>query len=181
MTKSEIEAESLDRARSGQTMSNYPAIFAGLMVKGIPECEIKPRENVFTFNAWKALGRSVKKGEHGVKVVTFIERNVTERDPSTGEQVERSYRSPHTTTVFHISQTETTEERDARLAATRPLGAGPLDWPREKRLRHARKVRDICGPRRSFWASGHGRYPAIDYPDPAELAADRWNETHGDR
>jgi antirestriction protein ArdC len=83
-------------------MTNYPAIFAGFIEKGIPEYDIKPRENVFTFNAWKALGRSVKRGEHGVKVVTFIERSVTEHDPATGEQVDRSIRSPHTTTVFHM-------------------------------------------------------------------------------
>src|SRR5713226_2329274 len=66
-------AEALTRAVSGQTMSNYPAIFQGFIAKGIPESEIRPRENVFTFDAWKALGRYVRKGEHGVKVVTFIE------------------------------------------------------------------------------------------------------------
>src|SRR5260221_14524652 len=74
----------------------------------------KPRENVFTFHAWKALGRSVKKGEHGVKVVTFIERSANERDPATGEEKAVSYRQPHVTTVFHISQTEPTSEREAR-------------------------------------------------------------------
>jgi hypothetical protein len=66
MTKTAIEAGALDRARNGETMTNYPAIFAGFIEKGIPEYDIKPRENVFTFHAWKALGRSVKRGEHGV-------------------------------------------------------------------------------------------------------------------
>jgi antirestriction protein ArdC len=161
VTKIEQQAESLDRARNGATMTNYPAIFAGLIKKGIPEYEIKPRENVFTFQGWKALGRSVKKGAHGVKVVTFIERSVTERDPSSGEERETSYRRPHTTTVFHISQTEPTAEREARNPAT-----------------------DYRTPRRSAWASGHGRYPTVDkdydpgHVDPGELAADRWNETH---
>src|SRR6266571_2894190 len=64
--------EALDRATTGQSLTNYPAIFAGFMAEGIAEVDIKPRENVFTFEAWKALGRSVKKGERGVKVVTFI-------------------------------------------------------------------------------------------------------------
>jgi antirestriction protein ArdC len=73
------------------------------MAKGIPEADIKPRENVFTFNAWKALGRSVKRGEHGVKVVTFIECTGVERDPVSGEEKQVSYRRPHTTTVFHVS------------------------------------------------------------------------------
>lgn len=51
--------EALTRAVSGQSCSNFPAIFAGFAAKGIPESEIEPRENVFTFNAWKALGRVV--------------------------------------------------------------------------------------------------------------------------
>jgi antirestriction protein ArdC len=145
----EIEAGSLDRARNGQTMTNYPAIFAGFIEKGIAEHDIRPRENVFTFHAWKALGRSVKKGEHGVKVVTFIERSVTERDPATGEQVDRAIRSPHTTTVFHISQTVPTAEREAR---------------------HGRFGRS------HGTSQAHDRDPG--YVDPGELVADRWNETH---
>ncbi len=156
---SETAVEALDRARTGQTLTNYPAIFGGFMAKGIPEADIKPRENVFTFQAWKALGRSVKRGEHGVRVVTFI--TCSEKvaiDEATGnETVTATYRKPHITTVFHVSQTEP----------------------------------DYRTPRRSAWASGHGRYPSVDpgprvdrdpgYVDPGEVAEDRWNETHGDR
>ena len=61
----ETQQEALGRARTGESFSNYPAIFTGFMDKGIPEAEIIPRENVFTFHAWKALGRVVKKGGLG--------------------------------------------------------------------------------------------------------------------
>ena len=65
MTKTEMQTEALERARASQALTNYPAIYAGFMAKGIAEADIKPRENVFTFNAWKALGRSVRKvGAH---------------------------------------------------------------------------------------------------------------------
>lgn len=101
---SEARQEALTRAVSGQSFSNFPAIFQGFAAKGIPEAEIKPRENVFTFDAWKALGRYVRKGEHGVKVVTFIETLSKETDPDTGER--KLIRRPWTTTVFHVSQTE---------------------------------------------------------------------------
>lgn len=98
-------AEALNRATTGQSVANYPAIFEGFMARGIPLSEIKPRENVLTFHAWKAMGRSVKKGEHGVKVTTFVE--MTKRDPAeAGEEAVRTFRRPKTTTVFHISQTE---------------------------------------------------------------------------
>jgi hypothetical protein len=101
---SEAQLESLRRAVHGQSLTNLPAIFQGFCAKGIPESEIKPRENVFTFKAWRALGRYVRKGEHGVKVVTFIDCKSREIDPDTGER--KTSRRPWTTTVFHISQTE---------------------------------------------------------------------------
>ena len=148
MTKTAMEAAALERARNNETMTNYPAIFAGFIEKGIPEYDIRPRDNVFTFHAWKALGRSVKRGEHGVRVVTFIEASA--RDTSeAGEETVRTYRKPHTTTVFHISQTEPTAEREAR---------------------HGRSGRSQGRPQ------AHDRDPGN--VDPGELAADRWNETH---
>ena len=96
--------EALTRAVSGQSLTNFPAIFQGFAAKGIPEAEIKPRENVFTFDAWKALGRVVRRGEHGVKVVTFIDCRSKELDVDTGER--KVIRRPWTTPVFHVSQTE---------------------------------------------------------------------------
>ena len=102
--QSQSQQESLTRAVSGQSFTNFPAIFQGFAAKGIPESEIKPRENVFTFDAWKALGRVVRRGEHGVKVVTFIESRSKETDADTGER--KVIRRPWTTTVFHVSQTE---------------------------------------------------------------------------
>src|SRR5271168_4677076 len=102
--ESQSRQEALTRAVSGQSLTNFPAIYQGFAAKGIPESEIKPRENVFTFDAWKALGRYVRKGEHGVKVVTFIESRGKEIDQDTGER--KIIRRPWTTTVFHISQTD---------------------------------------------------------------------------
>lgn len=112
--------ESLDRAQAGQSFSNYPAIFEGFLAKGIPADQIKPRENVFTFNAWKALGRCVKRGEHGVKVCTFVEGS--KEDKETGET--STFRMPRSTTVFHISQTKLLNEPEDRPAPS-PDGMGP--------------------------------------------------------
>lgn len=97
----ETDHDAVDRARNGQSMTNYPAIIQGFMDKGIPPEQIVPRENVFTYRAWKALGRQVRKGEHGVRVLTFIP---TERKKDDGS-VETGKR-PWTSTVFHVSQTE---------------------------------------------------------------------------
>jgi N-terminal domain of anti-restriction factor ArdC len=102
-TESRNNSEALARATTGLSMSNYPTIYGGFMEKGIPESEIKPRENVFTYNAWRALGRQVRRGEHGVKVLTFID--CQKRDEETGQLKER-FRRPFSTTVFHVSQTD---------------------------------------------------------------------------
>jgi hypothetical protein len=72
LSKEELQTEALSRAAGGQLLTNWPAIFEGFMEKGIPESDNKPRENVFTFHAWRALGRQVRRGEHGVKVTTWV-------------------------------------------------------------------------------------------------------------
>jgi|HubBroStandDraft_6_1064221.scaffolds.fasta_scaffold452461_1 hypothetical protein len=99
------QVEALSPAVNGLSLGNFPTIFGGFMAKGIPEAEIKPRENVFTYQAWRALGRQVRRGEHGVKVVTFVE--MAKEDKETGEK--KPFRRPWTTTVFHISQTDAVE------------------------------------------------------------------------
>jgi antirestriction protein ArdC len=104
MHTQELQHEALSRARHGLSMSNYAPIIEGFARMGIPVSEILPRENVFTYNAWRALGRQVRKGEHGVKCLTFIACESKERDAKTGER--KSYRRPWSTTVFHVSQTD---------------------------------------------------------------------------
>src|SRR6266852_5189956 len=86
--RQQMQQEALSRAASGLAMSNYPAIFQGFMEKGIPADEIKPRENVFTYHAWRALGRQVRRGEHGVKVTTWVpmDKKTGETDPETGQE-----------------------------------------------------------------------------------------------
>lgn len=83
MKTAEYQDEALARARGNLSMSNYPAILQGFIDKGIPEEEIRPRENVFTFGAWRALGRYVRRGEHGVRVLTWVP--MTKKDPDTGK------------------------------------------------------------------------------------------------
>jgi hypothetical protein len=67
-----MQQESLSRAVAGQSLTNWPAIIQGFLAKGIPEHDIRPQENVFTYHAWRALGWQVRRGEHGVKAVTFV-------------------------------------------------------------------------------------------------------------
>jgi hypothetical protein len=111
LTREQIQQEALSRATSSQSLSNWPAIIAGFTAKGIPEHEIRPRENVFTYHAWRALGRQVRRGEHGVKVCTFVAcKGKGESEDTDGDGEKRvkqsGYRRPWSATVFHVSQTD---------------------------------------------------------------------------
>ena len=107
-TRQELQQEALARAASGQSLANWPAIILGFAAKGIPGSEILPRENVFTYHAWRALGRQVRRGEHGVKVTTFvaIDRDSAADDDAPAPEKCRRGRRPWTATVFHVSQTD---------------------------------------------------------------------------
>lgn len=107
MNRNAVEQEALARAVNSPSLSNYPAIFAGFMAKGIPEADIQPRVNVFSFHAWKALGRSVKKGEHGVKIATVRKGEKTVKGED-GTESKVGFSSPWYVTVFHVTQTKET-------------------------------------------------------------------------
>jgi hypothetical protein len=110
-SREQVQHEALSRAASGQSLANWPAILAGFTAKGIPESDVRPRENVFTYHAWRALGRQVRRGEHGVKVVTFVDTGRKGEEPADAasdadKPVKRAGRRPWTATVFHVSQTD---------------------------------------------------------------------------
>ena len=91
------QSDARDRARSSQSMANYGQIMQGLIEKGINPDDIAFRENVLTFDAWRALGRTVRMGEKGVRCLTWIPI-----EDDTGAKKAR----PRAAYVFHISQTE---------------------------------------------------------------------------
>ena len=101
-TNAETRAEALDRAQAGLSTANYDAILDGFSERGIYDAQ--PRVNVFTYQAWQALGRQVQKGQHGVKIATWIVCKGKDTDPDTGEA--STYKRRKTVAVFHISQTE---------------------------------------------------------------------------
>lgn len=102
MSRTETQSQALSNATNNASMANYPAIFSGFAAKGIAQSDITPRVNIFTYEAWHALGRQVKRGEHGVSVTTWIP--MTKKDAD-GE-AQPIGRKPRSTTVFHVSQTE---------------------------------------------------------------------------
>lgn len=109
MTKQDMQNEALRRIEGNQSMANFRTVIEGFIEMGIPEEEILPKENVYTFQAWLAKGRCVRKGEHGVRLTTFIPIKAADGQDLKGETGKGRMR-PKNTTVFHISQTEKVEK-----------------------------------------------------------------------
>lgn len=98
--RAEMAEEAYERAVSGNSLVNEAITIKHFQALGY--ADVRPRENVLTFWAWQAVGRKVKKGEHGLKLTTWIVRET--EDPKTGEKKTRRY--PKTAVVFHFEQTE---------------------------------------------------------------------------
>ena len=103
------------RIEAMTSTANYQTIISGFAARGIDVADIKPRENVFTFDAWIGKGRCVNKGEKSVRIDVWIP--YTEKDKETGEESEK--RSRRVVSVFHISQTRelSHDEREKLLKA----------------------------------------------------------------
>jgi hypothetical protein len=103
MATTEQQIEALMRARSGYS-KNDAIVFIEMTERGYTD--VRPRENVFTFNAWKAQGRVVKKGEKGLPIVTWIP---CKKQAAAGEEGKKL--RPKTAHVFHFEQTQAIDDQ----------------------------------------------------------------------
>lgn len=96
--------ESLSRAIGTLQSQNDSVVEMHYAAQGIVAT---PRVDTFTYNAWQALGRQVRKGEHGCRLTVWIHPAATE-----GKE---SKPFPKSTTVFHVSQTDPIDQTADRL------------------------------------------------------------------
>ena len=96
MSDTETAEQRLARIQSGFSKNDIIVIntFAGA---GISADDIHPRQNVFTYKAWKTAGRQVAKGASGLPVTVWI--------PKKNKDGEKGNCWPKTTRLFHIDQT----------------------------------------------------------------------------
>jgi integrase len=72
--------QALNRVTSSHSVANCVQIHWSFGERGIPESAIRPLENASTFDAGKAAGPVMRRGEHGAKVPTFTEGKEAEPD-----------------------------------------------------------------------------------------------------
>jgi hypothetical protein len=101
-----LEREALARARSSSSLQNESIAIAEFQRRGFSD--VRPRENVLTYAAWRAAGRQVRKGEKGVKLTVWI--GVGDETDDSGQVVKRGRRFARSTRVFHIDQTDAAAE-----------------------------------------------------------------------
>ena len=97
--------ESLSRAIGTIQSQNDSVVEMHYAALGI---HATPRVDVFTYNAWQALGRQVRKGEHGCRLTVWIHPS-----PSATNKEPKPF--PKSTTVFHVSQTDAIDQTQDRL------------------------------------------------------------------
>ena len=97
--------ESLSRAIGTLQSQNDSVVEMHYAAQGI---QATPRVDVFTYNAWQALGRQVRKGEHGCRLTVWIHPS-----PSATNKEPKPF--PKSTTVFHVSQTDAIDQTQDRL------------------------------------------------------------------
>jgi len=89
------EKMTAEQARAFSTRSLTHAQYLAL-VAAERGCACEAYRDWFTYRRWKAQGYQVRRGEHGVRLTTFVEKVVT--DDETGE--EKITKRPWKTTVF---------------------------------------------------------------------------------
>lgn len=71
----------MDR-QEATSFNRFSAYNAGVLAEAAEErgCQCVPYKDWFTYNRWLAQGMQVKKGEHGVKLVTIITKQIQAED-----------------------------------------------------------------------------------------------------
>jgi antirestriction protein ArdC len=98
--REQMQRAALERARNPRLGPNIARVLAECAERGFVDPPPVPGRTVLTFTAWRALGRTVRRGERGIRIPVVIP---TPNDPETGEPGRRII---HTAAVFHVSQTD---------------------------------------------------------------------------
>jgi len=111
-----------DDARSfdGYSVANAIAVRQALSERG---CSCEPYEDVFTFNRWRAQGRIVRRGQHGIALRVYVTAMRGGEDADGVIDEPRAYRIPKTSHVFCRCQTDELAPRERFTAKPDALRA----------------------------------------------------------
>jgi hypothetical protein len=122
--RKETPAETLARIQSGFSKNDLVVVEA-FAAAGVDPADIAPRENVLTFNAWKATDRRVAKGAKSLRVTVYVPKRGGSADDADDNGTDENGKKkrggmiPKTARLFHVSQT---------VAIDGPKGTKPAAW-----------------------------------------------------
>lgn len=173
--KAELQQKALENAVSGESLANYQAIFDGFAAMGIDMADVEPRVNVFTFNAWKALGRVVKKGQHGVKIVTVVPCTKKDREP-TDEKASADTVTDEAAAAPEAAPQAIEQAAAQAVAVIEQAEPAAADEPRElnayearieaKRERYEARASKAQGESRALYGRARGMAEVIPFGQP---------------
>ena len=83
---------------SARQFQGYSAMNAASIL-AVLHCDCEPYRDVFTYQRWQAQGYQVRKGEHGVRITTWIDAS-EKRNETEPEAERKTYRLPRSVVVF---------------------------------------------------------------------------------
>jgi hypothetical protein len=103
--------DALDRGSRCKPNSNDLPVVAEFGLRGIPEQDIRtcsPDQNVYTYDAWQALKRQVRKGEKSVRCTVWIPMKIKGRPDAIVKRLQEDHTSArrHNACLFRVSQTD---------------------------------------------------------------------------
>jgi hypothetical protein len=100
------QQEKIQKAKSFDTFSenNYSILKSKLA------CNCEPYEDIFTFNRWSLQGFKINKGEHALKIITYVKFDI--KNEKTGEII-KTISKPKSTCVFCRCQVTKQENKIA--------------------------------------------------------------------
>ena len=98
-----MTAEQATTFENGYSTASILIVTQALQERG---CDCQPYTDTFTYNRWKAQGMQVQKGEHGIKLMTYIPVTKETDDGKT----EVTHTRPWSTTVFCRHQVKPIKE-----------------------------------------------------------------------
>lgn len=86
----------------GYSVANAALVLGALTERG---CSCEPYQDVYTFARWRAQNRTVRRGEHGIRLPVIVTGSREVRDDDGTAQV-RAYKLLRTSCVFCRCQTD---------------------------------------------------------------------------
>ena len=86
-------------AETARQFQGYSAMNAASIL-AVLKCDCEPYRDVFTYQRWQAQGFQVRKGEHGVRITTWIDATEKRAEGDEPEGERKVYRLPRAVVVF---------------------------------------------------------------------------------